>query len=1020
MRKTTVLVLLFVLCILRAPAPVQAGPAPYAEYVLELEGAMPPTGGHGQTLTLIVESVNGQWEPAVWGHARTHDDRANHFGRIVKHGTSDGRTQLRVQLVLADGRRAAASAERGIEYALEFAQCDGVVEGKWQARYEGKDVAGRIAGRMHVQAEPAGFTAPKPGEHPRLLIRKDGIAALKAKAATAFGKDLMKRLEAEDPLSRTRMAVGQAMLYTLTGDKAHAQKARELLEADYSSGKWVRTEVHYPYVPVHDGGSTVVEAAIAFDLIHDACDEPFRKAMYELLAHRARYLYFCPANGADSSNWSAIYRSGAGMAALSVLDVPNCDALGRPQPPVIRAIKPPGGFAPARSQPSAEPVPVEFKGGAVTSWLVGGPLFRTIGLDLLTPLGKAPYRPRAGMVIAQAASIVRGGKIVPVPNEGKSTFRAIAGPYDVKGLSGGVARILYLYTVLDVKTDGTYQLNCTTGRITDYRILLGDVEVRDNDLVRLEQGIYPLLVALEPGDNRRAHKIPYGCELKKLTDEQAATQLAAQQEQFKDELADWTLWSQLSPSGHANPMAAYWLGMARLLAGNYLRWTIGDLGFNMEGESYTQHSLRALLPLAHCYRNATGKPLIGGPNIGMILPGYTARTIFRDGSASFLGYSTGGAPLGVDKYARGFGLVGDDLKPGVLWAWNRTQALADAGKLKGPYKPVDFLDPMSAAFMLVNYPLEMKEQNPAAVMPRVAVDKQLGGYVFRNRWQDGNDICATMFLNLNCAGGSWSGYEAGDFRISGLGVDWAIRGRGNGVGGDQGNDTGGDFNKPFLGLPVASWDAPPTFFQAARDGSGVLSTNMDRVYFATKNARGAKPVTMEPGMCRGKPVAYDLGTRGVRAFAADYSGACGAPALFVVVDKIAGSPSPPIWQMATDPNLPVTVEGNAFTIKAPNGATLRGTVVAPAAAKIQTRKVTHGHEATYDVHHFPLKFDRTVIDVAGDGAFLVVMTLQNGPAPKIAIEGQGLGPAVKAGGQTIRFDGEKIILGSFGATGAAR
>jgi hypothetical protein len=579
-------------------------------------------------------------------------------------------------------------------------------------------------------------------------------------------------------------------------------------------------------------------------------------------------------------------------------------------------------------------------------------------------------------------------------------------------LAGGTTRLLYFYSVLNVKAAGVFEVKCTTSRITDYRVLIADRDVRDRDLVRLAPGRYPVLIAVEPGDNRRAHQIPYRFWLNPVSETETKTKLAALQAEHESERAVWQFWSGVAAEkGQANPLAAYWLGMARLLAGNYLRWDIGEFGFNMEGEAYTQHSLRALLPFAHGYRNATGKPLIGGANIGMILPGYVARTIFREDGAALLGYSTGGAPLGLDNYARGFALVPEPLRPAVLWGWNRTRALAEAGKFKGPYQPIEFLDPMSAAFLFVNYPLDAKERNPVEVLPRVPVDRQLGGYVFRNRWQDGDDICATMFANLNSPGGSWAGFEAGDFRISGLGVDWAVRGRGNGVGGDQGNETGGDFNKPFLGYPLVSWEAPPTFFKAGQDGSAILSLNMDQVYYGMPKVAGGKTITGKSAMCTANPPAKDFGVKGRRSFAADYSGAAGVPGLFVVADQITGAPKPPIWQMVTDRSNTVTVAGNSFTLTAPHGATLRGTVIAPANAVIATRAVAHGHEAYYHVHHGAVTFERTVIDVSGGDFFLVVLTLQKGQPPPVTATGQGPAAKVRVGQQSIALDGDKITLG---------
>ena len=65
--------------------------------------------------------------------------------------------------------------------------------------------------------------------------------------------------------------------------------------------------------------------------------------------------------------------------------------------------------------------------------------------------------------------------------------------------------------------------------------------------------------------------------------------------------------------------------------------------------------------------------MCSAPNLRMALPLYVARTVFGENSARMESYGPGGGPLGVDNYARGFGLVPEPLRPVVLWGWNRTQ-----------------------------------------------------------------------------------------------------------------------------------------------------------------------------------------------------------------------------------------------------------------------------------------------------------------------------------------------------------
>lgn len=45
------------------------------------------------------------------------------------------------------------------------------------------------------------------------------------------------------------------------------------------------------------------------------------------------------------------------------------------------------------------------------------------------------------------------------------------------------------------------------------------------------------------------------------------------------------------------------------------------------------------------------------------------------------------------------------------------------------------------------------------------------------------------------------------------------------------------------------------------------------------------------------------------------------------------------------------------------------------------------------------------------GDFLVVLTLQKGDPPPVAVRGEGLGAVATIGRRTVAFNGEKIVLG---------
>jgi hypothetical protein len=160
----------------------------------------------------------------------------------------------------------------------------------------------------------------------------------------------------------------------------------------------------------------------------------------------------------------------------------------------------------------------------------------------------------------------------------------------------------------------------------------------------------------------------------------------------------------------------------------------------------------------------------------------------------------------------------------------------------------------------------------------------------------------------------------------------------------------------------------------------------------------------------------DSGLTGLRSIAVDYSGQSGAPCLMAILDRIRGG-GRKIWMWQVPGaegrrgDAPaVRVSGSTFTISY-RDAFLKGTVVSPAAAKVEHRaeRIEIG-EARHGFHGDVSRILVTGADPkAGD--FLVVVTVQRKDAPAVKVDGAGLGATVAVGGQKLRFDGKKIAVG---------
>lgn len=959
-----------------------------------------------RNIALRLQRLDGAWDPVVVGHT-IRGQNASHYGFITESAAEpDGAQRLKLRLFVRPDRW--IGGEGHAAYTLKLQYSGEACSGTWTGVVQGVRASGALSGEWEAVQRPAGYAAPASGERPRLLMRKSDLPGLRERIATPEDQATLAALKADGSV------VAQAFVYALTGDAACGQKALAALDGPCNPqrGWW-----HHTGGDQHGPAIRIVEHLIAYDLAYDLCTPEMHAGLRENIANNLDLYYWGALNSQfnpnDTSNWSLLYRSALGLMGLTLLDAPpsapdsGADEAAGAAAPAFPRLSPPAGFAPAGDTPVAR-WKADDK-GVLRPWLFAGPVAERCRDDAFAAAGgTGALRPVAGGSIAG------------------NTFRVLA-ETEYKDVSVDLAKLTgrkpylgcYLYTVLEMPEAGYYRLETTGVKGTRFqKAYIAGHAMECRDYVYLAAGRYPMAVRVWTEPVGGWEPLVFWAKLEPATEAAALGWQAGRESIAAADAECGVGWRErLVRETGRNLDAWAYARMAAYRAEKYFVRGLGDFGWDQEG-GYTRHAMHLAMPFAQCFRNTFGRDIRGADRAGKWLALASACTIFSENGATMQTYSSGGGPMDLTLFARGFNLVPDALRPAVLWTWNRADELAKAGKYKDINRISAQYDSLSTIMRFISVPPTLKEENPEGILSRVTVDRQKGGYVFRNRWKDGDDCVVQLFANCNCAGGSWSSYESGDLRIDGLGVSWAVRGQGYGQGSyrevldssaqQSMVDVGEQY---FNGTPA--WT---THFAPEKDGSGIVSLNMDDVYIhypkvaTVVTNRGRESLSIKAA---GGPT--NLGIRAVRSLAVDYSGASGAPCLVAVADRLSGTRGSNTWTLVTEKEHIVTVTNNVFVIAATNGATLRGTVVRPANATLRLASSEFGHEVNYRGNHAHTRFKRTMIKADGrdkDQDFLVVMTIQRGDAPAVAIAGKGSDVRATVGRRSVNFDGQKLLLDS--------
>ncbi|MCH8511801.1 MAG: hypothetical protein LAT83_09125 [Kiritimatiellae bacterium] len=1022
---------------------------------LVLHQALPKTThGEGQLITsppawFSLERRNDTWLPVIataWDYSQ-HE----HRGWVTSWEQTGDQFEVTLRLnVRGDGWTAGGRVEFQVSGTVDDAQN---IQGTYTAQmntnmslaYEG-DLSGTLRPTAPLHRAPAGLR-----EHPRLLFRADDLPAIRERAATPLGQAALAQME--------NSVAGVAFQYALTGDQAHADEAKRLLNQLMEDGEHGQNNVLSRYYAWR-----LEQAALAFDFCYHAWDEEFRAKVSDYMRTQMNVLMHGRGTLSNRVRWGhggphapALFYA-AGIAALTLQDEPGA-APSPPQPPILIS-EAEGRLPAADDYTPAEGIPVhDFANNVMPrDWIYVGPfpndVFPATGVE-----ERATLRPAIGDSLGEGddaltwRTVEQDKLIYQGQHSGNQPRLELTGPSGVKTHTNS-----YYYSVLRNDADRWVRVHTGHGGV---EMTLAGVPLREGDVVRLEAGLYPCLLTGPMGHMNPWAKsfaepkwIEVDDEEVARLQEEARVRHARAEEEWELRRNVWEAMGEVHLEGlmlsrsslHIMDMVyTEMLGRGGFLAG-------GDSMVGLDGPN----------KFAAIHRQVTGR------DPGTF--GEAAHTLFRNmfvhpytgagdrnqeinGLSGFItsAYPEGGRDTASENFATLFPLVPDAWKATALWAWQThtggslENAESIARLVTPPTRNYPFSRPYGhfhthPLFVLFHYPLEMSPADPEGVLPLTWAAPDFGFYGFRNHWKrDPSTVIAQFFSATHEEG-------AGTLRLYGLGHVWSH--------GLVDNPSGFRFSENVVQIPGMDLrdDARARVLdhQTRADGSGSLHLDLTPVLQTmVRNDRGRPVAAQEAyGNFPRKNASTDSGITGTRAMAVDYSGASGAPALVVIADDIQGAENTLwTWQLdsnrkglkpqeidrtvpgrevltqealdaATDGALmhseEEAVEDERITIledgflMTQGDATLRATFLYP--ARPQVRLARHRTYIRNNVEVIRID-ESTGILVEGEGRFLVTLTLQEGDAPSARTVDTEAG-RYQVGNQTVTFSEGQLHIGT--------
>ncbi len=310
---------------------------------------------------------------------------------------------------------------------------------------------------------------------------------------------------------------------------------------------------------------------------------------------------------------------------------------------------------------------------------------------------------------------------------------------------------------------------------------------------------------------------------------------------------------------------------------------------------------------------------------------------------------------GEGAYGLAFHYVPTNLVPAARWAYDRMMGASAVRGYGSPMKSYWDMHRGGTIWSFLYYPETVPAADPAELYDahRVGDDsgaQGIGLFTFRSGYTyDPNTEYLAQFNARTRFPGGHNGPDGLGFRVIGEGTGWVV---------------GGGRNNPGKKIGQATlYKAFPTDSSVTDDG-----TKLGTITASVLRADGGGHVIAEMATSNTGVAAHK------RWFTANYDSAqTGAAATYIIADT---STDGAYWHLPTYYGNSIAIDGNTFTITAPNGATMKGTVLYPASPTITTGTQERGSAYGKDGDGNDVSSNRYVSFGSADGDYLVVLTIQ--------------------------------------------